>query len=189
MTGLDNRTAWDEAIRHEDARLGRYHRAATVVVTEIEGLDALGQRLGYDVADGLILPVADTLRRNARSSDRVAHVAPARFHVLMPETDEVSAINYVERIRAQCDLWLESGALAVRLAIGWAGPPTGDTLYDIVRAAEERMNADRRRPAAPRPPAARPDVSRPPAPAVESELSASDMDRRQLGAEPRPLAS
>ena len=62
---------------------------------------------------GSLPALADTIRRLARSADHVARLGPGRFAVLLPETDEVAAINYVERVRRACDLWLESGAMAL----------------------------------------------------------------------------
>lgn len=146
-TGLLTWLAWDDMLRAESARSARYHRDVTVVVAELDGLDALAARLGRDVADGLVRPVADALRRNARAADRIARVGHARFAAMLPETDEIGAINYIERVRSSCDMWLEAGALAVRLVIGWASPATGD-LEAAVLLAEERMNASRRRPKA-----------------------------------------
>lgn len=145
QTGLDTIRAWTVVFEHESARLRRYGRTATVVVAELDGLEALATRLGRDVADGLIPPVADALRRNARGPDRVCRARHNRFLVLMPETDEVAAINYIERVRTACDLWLEAGALAVRLVMGWASPPPGGSLEDALRLAGERMMEERRR--------------------------------------------
>jgi diguanylate cyclase (GGDEF)-like protein len=149
-TGLESSLAWDEALRHEEARVARYGRMATVVVVELEGLDQLGERLGGAVADKLIYPVAETLRRTSRASDVVARVGRARFHVLMPETDEVAAINFVDRFRASADMWLEAAAVAVRVAVGWASPPAHGSLADALRLADERMQADRRNRTRPR---------------------------------------
>jgi hypothetical protein len=64
---------------------------------------------------------------------------------MLPETDEVQAINYVERVRAECDRWLAAGAVSMRLAIGWASPAPGSDLRTATRIAEDRLNADRRR--------------------------------------------
>jgi PleD family two-component response regulator len=75
----------------------------------------------------------------AREADHVARLGPGRFGVLLPETDEIQAIHYVERVRRTCDLWLESGAVALRLAVGWASPSGDDSLHDAARAATERM--------------------------------------------------
>jgi diguanylate cyclase (GGDEF)-like protein len=149
-TGLETALVWSDALRHEDARRRRYGHPATVVVLELVGLEQLAERLGSDVADRLIVPVAATLLRNSRASDRVARVAAARFHVLMPETDEVAAINYIDRVRETTDIWLEAGAVAVRVAVGWASLVNVDSLADAVRLADERLQADRHTPQRPR---------------------------------------
>jgi diguanylate cyclase (GGDEF)-like protein len=143
-TGLGTATAWDFALRHEEARFARYKEPATVVVAELEGYEMLAERLGREAADRLITPIANTLLRNSRRADRVARVGPVRFHVLLPKTDEITAINYVDRVREETDDWLAAGAVASRLVIGWASPGTGTAFADAMRVAEERMNADRR---------------------------------------------
>jgi diguanylate cyclase (GGDEF)-like protein len=143
-TGLGTSTAWDFALRHEEARFARYKEPATVVVAELEGYEMLAERLGRDAADRLITPIANTLLRNSRRADRVARVGPVRFHILLPKTDEITAINYVDRVREETDDWLAAGAVASRLVIGWASPGTGTSFADAMRVAEERMNADRR---------------------------------------------
>ncbi len=144
-TGFATRRAWDEAFRAEEHRLARYGRSVTLLVAELDGLDSLGARLGQGAADRLIPPVAAAMRRNARAADFLARTGHTRFVAMLPETDEVAAINYVERVRAACDMWLEAGAVAVRLAVGWAQPTAGGRLTDALRLADDRMNADRRR--------------------------------------------
>ena len=150
-TGLDSPLTWAMAITIEEARSGRYGRPVSVVVAELDGLDRLSELFGAEVADKLIPPVADALRRSARAADRVARLSHARFGVLLVETDEVRAINYVERVRAACDGWLEASAIALRLSIGWASPATDGDLRSAVRIAEERMHREQRRPAPWRP--------------------------------------
>jgi diguanylate cyclase (GGDEF) domain len=144
LTGLLLPVAFARIVADEDARLQRYRRPATVVMVEVEGLDRLVERLGDAAIDRLIPAVADSLRRNARGVDQVARLGPSRFAVLLPETDEVQAINYIERVRKACDLWLESGAVALRLAIGWASA-TETSLADAQTLAMDRMFAETRR--------------------------------------------
>ena len=69
-------------------------------------------QFGQEAARRVLAAVGGALRRNARRTDRVAHVGGGRFLVLLPETDEIQAINYVERVRAECERWLEAGAVA-----------------------------------------------------------------------------
>jgi diguanylate cyclase (GGDEF)-like protein len=137
--------AFDAIVAHEDAREERYRRPTTVVVLELDGLDRLIERLGTDAADRIEPDVADTLAKLARRADYVARLGPGRFAVLMPETDEIVAINYVERIRQACDQWLESGAIAMRLAIGWASTAGSASVTTAMQVAVDRLHAEMRR--------------------------------------------
>jgi diguanylate cyclase (GGDEF)-like protein len=142
LTGLLSPSRWARVLADEDARVRRYRRPATIVMIELDGLDRLTARLGDAAGDRLVPAVADTIRRLAREADFVARVGDGRFAVLLPETDEIQAINYVERVRRTCDLWLESGAVALKLAIGWASASGDDSLLDAGRIATERMYAE-----------------------------------------------
>ena len=145
QTGLDAPSTWTRWLHEEETRVRRYHRPATVVLVELEGLERLVERLGPAAADRLIPPVAATMRRHARESDRVARLGPARFGAILPETDEVRAINYVERVRSTCDVWLASGAVSLRLSMGWAEMNASHLLEATLAAAEDRLNTERRR--------------------------------------------
>lgn len=136
--------SWRTWLAEESARTARFHRPTTIVVVELSGLDRLAERVGSAAANRLLPPVVDTIQRHARAADRLARLGPTRFGVLLIETDEVQAINYVERIRSGCDLWLAAGAVALRLSIGWAEIRTdrpGDAAF---LEAERRLYAERR---------------------------------------------
>ncbi len=152
LTGLLLATTWARIIGDEEARVRRYHRSATICIVEIEGLDRLVSRLGPGSIERIVPAVADTLRRGARDADHVARLATGRFGILMPETDEILAINYVERVRKACDLWLESGAVSLRLAIGWASSSGDGSLVDAEALATDRMYTELRRAARANPP-------------------------------------
>ena len=145
LTGLLLPSAWTRMVADEEARVRRYHRPATIVIIELEGLDKLAERMGPGSIERIVPAVADTLRRGARQADHIARLGTGRFAVLMPETDEVLAINYVERVRRACELWLEAGAVALHLAIGWASSAGDGTLADTETAATERMFIELRR--------------------------------------------
>ena len=145
LTGLDTLFAWERTLAEENARYVRYRRPVSVVVAEIDGLSRLVDRFGAEPARRVLPAVGDAMRRLARRTDKVAHAGGGRFLILLPETDEVAAINYVERVRVACERWLESGAVALHLSIGWASPTAVGELDTAMRAAEERMYAERRR--------------------------------------------
>lgn len=145
LTGMLDALSFEEALSHEDAREQRYRRSATVIVFELDGLAKIVDRLGSEPGDRIEAALGDTITRLARRADYVARLERGRYAALLPETDEVAAINYVERIRRACDLWLESGAIAMRLAIGWASTGGDATLDGALRLATDRMRMESRR--------------------------------------------
>ncbi len=145
LTGLLTLNEWNRLVADEDARVSRYRHTATVVIIELDGLDRLVATLGREAGDRVLPALADTLSRNARAADHLARIGPARFGVLLPETAEVEAINFVERVRQASDLWLESGAIALHLSMGWASPGPESSLADSIDRARERMFAEQRR--------------------------------------------
>ena len=145
LTGLLVPREWNRIVADEDARVNRYRHPATVVIIELDGFERLIATLGTEAGDRVLPALADALGRNARAADHLARLGPSRFGILLPETGEVEAINYIERVREACDLWLESGAIAMRLSIGWASPGPDLSLAAAVTRATERMFAEQRR--------------------------------------------
>jgi diguanylate cyclase (GGDEF)-like protein len=138
LTGTDGPRFWDRLIASEVARVGRYERPATVVLVEVAGLDDYARALGPDVAVRLFIQVARTLSVESRSSDHIARIDRTRFGILLTETDEIAAINFVERVRASCESELRSPEL-VRIGIGWAGPSGSNDLRAAIDIAETRL--------------------------------------------------
>jgi diguanylate cyclase (GGDEF)-like protein len=145
VTGFDGPATWSKRLSEENSRVQRYGRSATIVFVELAGLDRLAERLGPAAADRLIPPIATTMRRHARAADSLARLGPTRFAALLPDTDEVRAINYVERVRSACDVWLEAGAVALRLSMGWAEISANQPVDPAIIAAERRLNVERGR--------------------------------------------
>lgn len=144
-TGFELAGAWANWLAEEGARVDRYGHPATIVLVELAGVDRLAEKLGQEAADRLIPPISTTMRRLARASDNLARLGRSRFGVLLTETDEILAINYIERVRSACDVWLESGAVALRLSIGWAEVGPKQPVDVAIKAAEARLNEERQR--------------------------------------------
>jgi diguanylate cyclase (GGDEF)-like protein len=143
LTGTDGPRLWDRIVASEQARNDRHHRTATIALVEFAGIDAIAKRWGHEMAMHLFLRLARVLASGIRSSDHIARIGRTRFGVLLVETDEVLAINFVDRIRARCAAELEPAG-GVLVAIGWASPPPGGHLADAHELAVERVEGDLR---------------------------------------------
>jgi diguanylate cyclase (GGDEF)-like protein len=143
--GVGTLQTWNAAVRSEEKRLARYRGPVTLVVAELHGLEGIAATLGHEAVEALVYGVGTVIRRTTRACDVVARNGSSRFLAMLPETDEVAAINCVERVRWECDARLGAEASSARLAIGWAQAGGGGRIADAMQLAEARMEADRRR--------------------------------------------
>jgi PleD family two-component response regulator len=144
LTGLSGPEFFDRIVASAIAESIRYDRPLTVAVLELVGLEGLSAAWGPEVARRGVRQTAAAIARRTRSSDHLARIGPARFGVLFTETDEIAAINVVERIREDGVVGLPPGA-EVGLVAGWASPRPGDPPEATLARASERLEADRRR--------------------------------------------
>ena len=137
---LGDGAMWSRAIREESARAARFGHPVTVVIAELPRLDGLADRFGPAVVERVVAEAGHAMVSESRAVDRIARLGDARFGALLPETDEVAARVYVERVRAVADGWLESTGLSVRLSVGWASPAEGGNVAGAAVTAEQRMH-------------------------------------------------
>lgn len=141
-TGLPGPAFWRTVLSAESARCSRYRRPATVVLAQVVGFADVARLWGRDVALQGVVDVVAVLRSGCRASDHVARLADDRVGMILTETDEIAAINMVERVRDRCDRALNARAVGGRIAFGWAGPTASLTLLDAVAKADELLRRE-----------------------------------------------
>jgi GGDEF domain-containing protein len=141
LTDLDTRTDFVAALRREAGRSERYGRPATVVAVDFDVEAPRGVPTDDRQIDRLAGPIGFTLRREARETDRIARVAPNRFHVLLPETGSADAAGYIARARHACEIWFAGAALGVRMRFEAASSSPRQTLTDALASVEDRLSA------------------------------------------------
>ena len=104
--------------------------------------DAARSLWGPDVAERTLISAARTLSQSIRTSDHIARIEPIRFAIMLTETTEIDAINFVERARVSCERDLRVASEVVGVAFGWASPPTTSDLADAVAVATKRLVAE-----------------------------------------------
>jgi diguanylate cyclase (GGDEF)-like protein len=138
LTGTDGPRLWDRVLASEVARVRRYRRPATIALAEIVRLDACVAVWGTEIAERAFVRLARILATEVRSSDHIARIERTRFAILLTETDEIAAINFIERVRAAVER--QPGEMGI--AIGWAGPTGAFDLHEALATAETRLEAE-----------------------------------------------
>lgn len=109
------------------------------MIVELSGIRPLGELWGWDVAREAVHDAAQCLRRASRTSDLCSRIGPTRFGVTLTETDEIAAINFVERVREAGPRAMPKGADGLQFSFGWASPKQGESADAMVRRAESRL--------------------------------------------------
>ncbi len=100
LTGVINRMSFETIIREEWNRCKRHSIPLSLIMLDIDSFKGYNDSYGHQIGDCCIKLVADVLKAGAkRSSDRVVRYGGDEFVILLPHTDNESALNFAEQIR------------------------------------------------------------------------------------------
>jgi diguanylate cyclase (GGDEF)-like protein len=125
LPGLAEATTWEDLVREESARAARFGRPSMVVTATLPQLEDVAERWGRDAADRVVAEITRVLESEGRAVDRIALLGDSTFGILLPETGELGASRFAERVRAAADAWLIAAGLSVRLEFAWVNVPGG----------------------------------------------------------------
>ena len=100
LTGLPNRAALFDLMKHEWRRSLRSGRPLAVVMVDLDHFKQINDRYGHLAGDEVLRKAAEILRDESRAGDVIARYAGDEFAILLPETDAVGASVWAERRRA-----------------------------------------------------------------------------------------
>jgi diguanylate cyclase (GGDEF)-like protein len=145
LTGLANSKAFVDALSGEIDRSMRYERVISLIYMDVDNFKTVNDSHGHNVGDKALKETAKTLKFVFRSSDTVARMGGDEFAVLLPETDNVSAMTAAEKLRVEFQKIAEKNQWPISLSIGVAtftNPPRdGD---QIIKLADDLMYAAKR---------------------------------------------
>lgn len=148
LTGLANRSLFNDRLEHGLALARRHDLTLAVMYLDLDGLRAVNDLHGRGVGDALLQTVADRLRENTRDDDTVSRIGSDEFlYLVMGVNDTQTVANLateiVDCIQAPCQLIV--GPVSIKLNVGIARfPRDGHTAEALVQQAELAMYRARR---------------------------------------------
>ncbi len=104
LTGLFNRRRFDEEVKREFARAGRYHSPGAVVSIGLDNFKAINDSAGHAAGDVVLVAVAQTMRERFRDTDVIGRTGGDEFAVLLDnvEVDDArrAAEDLLDALRA-----------------------------------------------------------------------------------------
>ncbi len=150
LTGLPNRTMFDDRLAQAIARLDRHDALVAVMFVDLDGFKLLNDTRGHAVGDRVLAAVARRFAGALRPSDTLARVGGDEFVAVCEGlTRPEDADQVADRLIASVadGLELDGDHVPVGVSVGIA--VTGDAGVDIgalMRAADQAMYHAKRRP-------------------------------------------
>jgi diguanylate cyclase (GGDEF)-like protein len=138
LTGLKNRREFDRALVEETARVTRNGTVLGLLIVDVDHFKPYNDEFGHVAGDEALAQVGAILLKNARTNDVAVRYGGEEFAVLLPDTDQGSAMVVAERIRAAI-----AGAQwklrAVTVSIGVAVTTRADDTPSLVERADQAL--------------------------------------------------
>lgn len=148
VTGLPDRVALDQRLRHEQARFERHRRPVALMVAEIDQLEAVNDEHGKDAGDAVLREVATVVTRTVRDADYPVRYRGDALVVLMPETRLEAAREGAERVRAAiaaAEIRYEGVWIPVTVSVGVSAcPERVDAPGHLVDSADVALHGARK---------------------------------------------
>ncbi len=103
LTGLFNRTYFDETYEQQVSLAKRYNTDLSILFLDIDDFKDVNDNMGHLAGDVALQQVASAIQRAKRESDTAARYGGEEFVLLMPHTPNASASILAERIRKEIE--------------------------------------------------------------------------------------
>ena len=144
LTQIPNRQTVLAELFDEAERANRYERPLSVAFVDIDHFKSINDTYGHHAGDIVLRHVAELLRANIRSSDRLGRYGGEEFILVLTETDVQEAAGLAEKLRMlvmreRIDIEADT-PVGVTISIGIAGGAGKQVRFDtIVRDADAAM--------------------------------------------------
>jgi diguanylate cyclase (GGDEF)-like protein len=136
LTGLGNRTRWEEAVAAAQQRVDDGAPIAVLTV-DVDGLKELNDSCGHAAGDALLRRCADILREHSRPDDVLCRIGGDEFALLLPVGPALAADRAATLCRRFSAAPSCRDTVAASVGLGTATP--GQRVSDAVRDADSAM--------------------------------------------------
>ena len=121
LTGLFNRRAFEKKVQDEFERSKRYHSPLSLMILDIDNFKSINDTYGHHGGDAALIKISETLRQKTRQSDFPSRYGGEEFVLVLPETDQTSALQVAGKIHEEirsCTFGTAERPFALTVSIG-----------------------------------------------------------------------
>ena len=141
LTGVMNRSRFEEVLRHEFQRMARSGAPLSVVMFDIDHFKAINDNFGHGAGDDVLRELVERVHAELREVDSLARWGGEEFMVLLPETAAEGARALAERVRRRVAAagFAEVGRVTISLGVAQRRPEESED--DLLRRVDDALYA------------------------------------------------
>ncbi len=143
LTGLYNRSYFEEALKSEASRCKRYQTEFSLVFFDLDHFKRINDTLGHQAGDKVLKSVAKLIQTEKRVEDIAFRFGGEEIILMLPETQKYNALILAERIRHKIEymnLNFEGERIEVTVTGGIATFPLDtDVATELVECADRAL--------------------------------------------------
>jgi len=148
LTGSFNRRSIMRMLEEEIARSHRLNAPCTVALIDLDFFKRINDLYGHPTGDEVLRTFAITAFANIRSVDRFGRYGGEEFLLILPDTDETSAVQMLDRLRgiiAELDWSAFSSGMRVTISAGVAMLRANEISDTLLARADGALYASKAR--------------------------------------------
>ena len=142
LTGLPNREAFDERYAMEFERWRRYGKPATLVVGDVDKFKQINDNYGHLSGDKVLQIMAKEIVTRIRKTDFVARYGGEEFVLILPETDEDTAFEVIDKTRemiGRLPFHFREEKIQITMSFGIVAFDTVDSPEELFERADQAL--------------------------------------------------
>ena len=143
LTGLPNRTLFNDRLNMAIARAQRGGKKIAVMMLDIDKFKSINDKYGHETGDKVLKTVADRLGNALRKSDTIARMGGDEFLIIVPEMEKAADVLVVaQKIQTifntpfECNGFKLTSSTSIGVAMY---PEDGDNGEALIRCADIAM--------------------------------------------------
>ena len=144
LTELYNHRYFQDALRNQIELAKRYNQSFSLIIIDIDFFKKFNDTYGHQAGDAVLRQVAQTLKKNSRTTDFVCRYGGEEMSIILPNTNAEEALFNANRIRKSIeekDFHLNATDMGkVTISLGVSTYPTnGETAQELIEWADKGL--------------------------------------------------